>query len=761
MKQIAIIVVVLALLAGGVYYFSTTETAKQYAAKVLDIEYIPNQNFDIAACLSVSAKDSIYADFRERCPFHFQMIGLSKFADSSFLFILSEPPPYVKLDSVLSIFRQFNIYSEIKTHPMGHDGWVKDIAVCVGRATSENIGNLTRKLNELVYLSDYKSFAVNLPLDTSRIYYSSLDLNYRISLSEINQWFIEDKEQFFDLSDTVKTFSIPDIFRTQKPGVFYSQLPGFVIWCLNKKEDISTQRTVIRQFTLDSDLILGAISDSATLVIIGREREAGLPELPPLNVEMVLLLASIEDGELSQSLDINDLLAGKMTNNKDWCPTFLSPQLEHTEFGHLLTITDLLLKNWSENGTIHYDKYNYPNPNHYPFDRPLFSKLGLNELVYNWNTANTMFVYDYAGISLYALNRTGSLPVSYFNPQMNYSSVGHSYENKAYNYFSGLCNTDLIRVVQYTSLYQIFMDNEIKNEIDTVHYASKKKPYLLYSSVKTLLSNIRDMDAQTSDTIAKKIGKKNYEQFQQADLFKQIDQWEHDYEKLPDKRKEEIADEVCVNSQNVVRYELRSLQSQLKNLDENSFTQLCKYLSYPRGGHVSRANLQSLYRVIQNTLNTIRTIGKPNLKELGVDLANIKNYYSNSLINNSSPWMKTPSLIVSYNSPRLTGGHNLSSKVRRVNSINSDKTIIASGRPQALPRDENAEPVQLKPSSPPISSTSPKPSSPSTVKPVKSVKSVTTASNTNTTPAPKPTSTSPVRSRSEVIPGTNRSARGF
>jgi hypothetical protein len=745
-RRIVIVIVVVALLGGAGYYFSTTETARYYTAKVLEIEFIPNQDFDITTCLSIAEKDSMYADFRESCPFHFQMLGLGTFADSSFLFILSEPPPYVELDSVVSVFQQFNIYSEVKTHPMGYDGWVKDILVCVGKATSENITNLTRKLNEVVFLSDYKSFAMDLPLDTSRIYFSSKDLNYRISLSEVNQWFIEDKEPFFDLKDTAQTFCIPDIFQSQKTGVFYSQLPGFVIWSLDKKEDISTQRTAIRQFALDSDLILGAISDSSSLVIIGRERESDLMELPPLNVESVLLLASIEDGELSQSLDVNDLLAGKMSNNRDWCPTFLSPQLEHTEFGHLLTITDLLLKGWSENGTIHYDEYDYPNPSRYPFDRPLFGKLGLNELVYNWNTANTMFAYDYDGMNLYALNRTGSLPVSYFNPQMNYSSVGHSYENKAYNYFSELCNTDLIRVVQYTSLYQIFMDNDIKNKIDTLDYASSKKPYLLYGSVKKLLTNVRDMDAQLMDSIARKIGKKNYDQFRQAALFKQIDQWEQSNGKLPDGRKEQLVDETLRNSQNAVRNELHSLQWQLKGLDEKSFAQVCQYLSYPRGNWISRSNLQNIYRVAHNTLRTIFSFGKPNLKELGVDLAGVKSYYSNTLKESSSPWMKTPSLFISYNSPRLTGGHNLSSKIRRVNSIDADKAIIASGRPQSVPRDENVKPSQPKTSSSPTSST------PSTAKPV-----ATSVKN----PPPKPTPSSPVRSRSDVIPTANRTTRGF
>jgi hypothetical protein len=291
------------------------------------------------------------------------------------------------------------------------------------------------------------------------------------------------------------------------------------------------------------------------------------------------------------------------------------------------------------------------------------------------------------------------------------------------------------------------MDNEIKNNMDTIHYASSKKPYLLYGSVKKLLTNVRDMDSQTMDSITRKIGTKNYEQYHQATLLKQIDQWERDNGKLPDGRKEQLVDETLRNSQNAVRDELRSLQWQLKSLDEKSFTQACQYLSYPRGNWVSRSSLQSIYRVAHNTIRTIFSFGKPNLKELGVDLAGVRNYYSSALQESSSPWMKTPSLIISYNSPRLTGGHNLSSKIRRVNSIDADKAIIASGRPQVVPRDENTKPTQPK------TSTSPTSSTPSTTKPV------TTSPKTN--PPPQAAPSSPVRSRSDVIPTTGRTTRGF
>ncbi len=224
--------VLVLIIAGFVIW--KTDTGRRYTAKVLDVEFIPNQYFDLQNTNAFLQKDSVYKDFRNKCPFHYQMLGVQKFADSSFVFILSEPADYVVFDSIAAVFHQFNIHAEIKTHPVGYDGWMKDVVICVGRATSGNIDNLSKKLNEILYLSDYKSFTEKLPLDTSRIYFSKEMLNYRISLAEINQWFIKDKEVFLDLSDTSKTFSIPDIFQNKKNGVFYSKAPGFVIWSLKK-----------------------------------------------------------------------------------------------------------------------------------------------------------------------------------------------------------------------------------------------------------------------------------------------------------------------------------------------------------------------------------------------------------------------------------------------------------------------------------------------------------------------------------------------
>ncbi|MCQ2285604.1 MAG: hypothetical protein MJZ76_01865 [Bacteroidales bacterium] len=437
---------------------NVVEQVKRQAAELLVYEYIPNQNIAPESTDAFRSKDSIYTDFRKKFRFHYQTIGVATFADSSKMILVSEPTPHFEMDSIASIFSKFTHSVETKNHPIGYDGHITDIVIVLSNATEENVSNLVKRLSEELYYSDYKPVTTKLPAEEKKVYFSKSNLDYQISLYEFYDWFIENGEEFVVLPDTEKVYTISSIFKQKKSGVYFSKLPGFVAWALPKNCDLKENISTIRQFTLDADLILGGLADSSMLVIIGREREAPLCELPPLNVESVLLLASVTEKELSQSLDVNDLMAGKMKNGRDWCPTYLSRELENTEFGHLMTITDILLKDWSERGTIQEANYHYPEPGYYPFDRPLFKKLGLNELVYNWNTADAMYAIDLEEATIYTLNRTGSLPVSYFNSPERSVSIGAKYENRAYGYFATLKNPDMARVVQYTGLYQMFQD---------------------------------------------------------------------------------------------------------------------------------------------------------------------------------------------------------------------------------------------------------------------------------------------------------------
>jgi hypothetical protein len=723
---------------------------KKWEAAAEDFELIPDQNVDLATTQANLQKDTLYADFRSHFRFHYQTIGEAAFDDGSCLLLISEPPPYFNADTIAQIFSQFTHSVETKKHPVGYDGKITDLLVVLGNTTERNRTRLVKELSQAVYLSDYKPNVTSLPVEHGRSYFVEDTIDYQITLYEFNDWFMEKGEEFFPLSDTSNRVTVSQMFEEQLTGVFFSRVPGFVAWAIAKNRDLSEQLNHIRQFTLDADLVLGALADSATLVVIGRERQAALYELPPLNVESILLLASVTEKELSQSLDVNDFMAGKMKNGHDWCPTYLSKELENTEFGHLLTITDVLLKDWSENGTIQEAYYRYPSPPRFPFDRPLFKKLGLSELVYNWNTWNAMYAIDMdEGFTIYTLNRTGSLPVSYFNSQERSVSIGYRYENQAYNYFATLGNTDLARVVQYTALYQLFMDNGISYSGNVGEAFPKNKPYLLYTPTRNLMDFFKGLTDKQADWLADTISAINYSSYQKKQVTNALAKNEKNYQfKYSDQQRTEIYDRVAKDERNSLRAEIVSVRAMLSSLSDEDYTKLARYLAYPRGMRQSGSVAYQLVQRAQKLNRLVRRIGKNNLSVVGLDLSSVRNYYVGSLANASARYLKTPSVIVTYNDMLTTGGHNLSSGITRVNSLTGYKR--GGGRGYYVPQQQTA-PAGSKPASQPSSGSKPATSG-----------SKTSASSTakKSTTAAKPPQQN-IRPRGEVISTAARSQRGF
>ena len=766
------LIAIVAVTVGVVWVLSRTgigESVKRESARLFDYEYIPNQNVDIDRCEAAGMADSIYKDFRKKYRFHYQGIGMASFADSSRMILLSDIPPHFETDSIAPIFAEFTYKTEQRKHPIGYDGYTTDVLILLGNATQENCDRLLKRLNKELFFSEYKPTVATLPAEEKRRYFAEESIDYQITLNEFNTWFMEEGEGFIHLDDTSKVMTVSDLFAEKARGVYFSQQPGFVAWAVAKNADIATQVGDIRQFTLDADLILGALADSSTLVIIGRERQSPLYELPPLQIESILLLASTTEKELSQSLDINDLMAGKMNNGRDWCPTYLSKELENTEFGDLMTITDVLLKDWSERGTIQEGYYRYPEPGYYPFDKPLFKKLGLNELVYNWNTAGAMYAIDREGYTIYTLGRTGSLPVSYFNSQERSESIGYRYESQAYHYFATLGNTDLARVVQYTALYQLFIDNNISYSGDTYTSFPKKKPFLLYKPTVELLDKICRLSDEEIGLLADSLSQRSFRHFQKEQIDKQLKENE---QKRNISYSEENIDAIYRNVHRDTKAGIGKSILEVKNmlcgLSEEQYKQLARYLSYPRGVKIhDRESYNTMLRGRRVNM-LMREVGKNNLDLLSrpdgsnifndrMDLKDVKNWYAANLKDNAGRYMKTSSLIITYADLLTTGGHNLSSRISRVNSMTNYKRNRGNYTPTdyespSQPVATEAKPVPTAPGT--AGKPAGKPTSKTTVKSSGNRKPTSTASSS------KPASKN-IRPRGSVISSAPRRTRGL
>lgn len=407
-----------------------------------------------------------WEEFREKNPYIFQTIGLKHFEDNSYLAIISEPTENVSEKDLHAIFKKYNCEFRTFQKKIGYDGWLRDAVVSFNDASERDIVKIAKKLHLLLYGTDYKAAFMDLSIIPEHTSFSEHNLNFQVSEEELRQWLITDNEPLINIEDPTQETTLSECLNNNEEQVFMSKTPGFIVWVMNTGwHDFNNFKIAARRFVVDSDIIFGAIANDSRVAIIARERCIPTYELPPMRQETLHLLASTNEDELAQSYERTSLFAGKQSGGKDFAPIYLSDELWHTEYGNILNITDQMLKSWSENGTIEYTEFNYSKPVNWTFSKGVRTDLGVSELTYNWNTAGVGYEVGDDDYTIYALNRTGSLPVSYIPGETDGISDKdpvYRAEEQAYDFFSELSSPELAKVVQYVSMYQIFRNFNIR-----------------------------------------------------------------------------------------------------------------------------------------------------------------------------------------------------------------------------------------------------------------------------------------------------------
>jgi hypothetical protein len=448
----------------------------------------------------------LWEGFRHNFPFHNQTVALStRSSDGSRTLIVSEPPPHVDLADILGSIGPSVLNHDVKTFKIGHDGWVKDVVVAVS-AGDDDLKPVLSALNRLLFYTSYKGYVIPLPVKPRT--QKSYDLDLSVTAGELKRWLIDEREQFDPILGG-PSLTIDDMLLRFTPGVYFSHRRGLVAWLIPNGVSIENCRAEARQFTLDSDLIVGAISNEDATAVFGRARLVPVEVLPPLRVETLSLLSAVQEGqqgELKQSYERKHAFAGRIDGKYDWAPILLSPELVDTEYGSLLNIADQLLKSWSNNGLTHYVDFNYQHPPVWPFDAPLPKKLNANELTYNWNTKGVGYTVGIGRYRVFSLNRTGALPVSYIPREQegNEEDVTTNAEDTAYNYYAGLSDPNLVRVVQYAAAYQIFSAFGVtkpKGEITKTRYPDSALEFM----TKDLISQLRGASQEELSGLAQQI----------------------------------------------------------------------------------------------------------------------------------------------------------------------------------------------------------------------------------------------------------------
>lgn len=697
-----------------------------YAAAVCIIAvliglYILSLPTDILSTQAYAASPEFIKEFREKNPYNVQVAALKRYDDGSYNILLSEPSEDVSEKDLEKLFKKYN--SKLKTYqtPIGFDGWIKDAVVSFNDIKDSDFPKLTSELFKLLYSTDYKAELLDFSEVPAFTAYSQSDLNMQVTEEELRSWLLEGDEKFAQAGKSDYE-SLDLLMSAGIPGIYYSKEPGFVVWLLNGGANLSDVFKVkSRIFSLDSDLILGAIKKNRMVAIVGREREESLWDLPPMRSETLSILASTNEDELMQSYERARLLAGKMIGadgGKDWAPILLSDALWHTEYGNILNVTDQMLKSWSENGDIEYENFNYQKPVYWAFNVGATKDLGVTTLTYNWNTEGVGYVVDDGDCEIYALNRTGSLPVSYIPGESEGISSNdpvYQAEELAYDFFSSLSNTSLVRVVQYAAMYQIFKNLGVSlSDIVDVDEGTPVATQEMYDAVSGLVENVKDYKRESYasplvNNIAKMYGVpltvKDYDKFDE--YFKRIqnaetieDYWECKkyFNTLPD------TIFACYYRVYETLNRIDSLSMALSPVsgDDAFMSSFSRYLADGNGGNIKyqtetspRYNIPtpSFYIDDNGELKFDSQTQKSKTKEEKVDFAisefskysmdsglnqffahvNPKvrtSYYRDQYCNEnkgrSRQWMKCPTVVQSWQSRDSVfaeGGHNLNSKV--------------------------------------------------------------------------------------------------
>lgn len=633
-------------------------------------------------------KDSYWSDFRKALPNPYQTIGFADFEDASQLYIISEPPEDVALEQIERAFAGTFYDIDIKKWEYGADGWVKDVVVTVDYAPDNCEFEIIPILNQLLYGASSPYIYQPLPLKEKRKLYLENSLNVSVNASSLHQWFVTENMPLEDLWGESTSFT--QISKQAKNALYFSQEPGFVIWTLPVEGSIGTKDPTFRQFTLFSDMIIGAVASSNTLCIIGRERQEDFLDLPPLRTEEVAMLAWAPN-ELSQSLDIAGFLTTKMSDNTDWCPAYLSEELNNTEVGHLLTLTDIFLKDWI--GKTYYD---YP----YEYSRPSSSFSGnLDEkrsTIYNWNTEGLYAKTNYPSYSVFTIRNTGCLNGSFFD---NSSAVEETPmdEKGANEYLASINNVDFFRVAQYFALYQMFKEYGITCPYYHANPSMDKRNFMT-SDARQVLSRLRNMSTQEKDEAAYQIGKDEFDNRRIAGFdtaFAQVREREQalwdkqfriaaannayiagtsieSYQKTQAykaaKQKSDAEFNIYIEDlykrskkaailkdYQYVKDSISSLLRAARAIPSEDIEGFCHYCSSPRELDPCYRQNISKYRKYEANLKRSWCIPLYG-RFLGIDIESIKNHYQQQAMNDTAMWHKTPKIVTSNNPEGRTMG---------------------------------------------------------------------------------------------------------
>ncbi|MBI5256003.1 MAG: hypothetical protein HY855_05855 [Burkholderiales bacterium] len=407
--------------------------------------------------------EATWREFRRGHGLHSQLLGLSApDAAGRRVLLIAEPAERWTEPLLRALVGSDALAMYSARHRVMHGGEVMDALVVLrpGMEAAE-LQALSERLHRALFGTARAAQFVSLPAAPAVVLGATLDLS--VSADDLQRHLVA-ANPALESGTLQGSTTVSSLLQARGRGVYSTRgAPGFVVWALPRGGDISGLADQVRQFALAGDLLLGAVADANTVLVVARRRQESQRRLPPLRNDTVQLLAGIGARQISQSYERQMWMSGRDSEQFDRAPIHLSDELRHTEYGSLLNIVDQLLKGWSEQNKVIYRDFDYPRPAGYPFGEKRASETepwGETGFLFNWNTDGMFYVNRYEGFEIAALHRTGALPVIYGSMEarrLTSEAIGHQY-------FANTGDANIARVVQYAALYAVFKRYEIRSD---------------------------------------------------------------------------------------------------------------------------------------------------------------------------------------------------------------------------------------------------------------------------------------------------------
>src|SRR2546421_9118750 len=105
----------------------------------------------VSTLRAADSAESAWTDFRNQFAYHVQTIALF---DHHYL-IISEPPPHVTVQRLISLAPSILAEPRVFDHPMGVDGWTKDIVFELPQLDNRGLTDLIDTIQLYVFGTTY------------------------------------------------------------------------------------------------------------------------------------------------------------------------------------------------------------------------------------------------------------------------------------------------------------------------------------------------------------------------------------------------------------------------------------------------------------------------------------------------------------------------------------------------------------------------------------------------------------------------------